>query len=97
MRKLAIMPTPTRATASRLKPKLSPAVGDPARGAFPLVTLCPLLDFSERWRSEQRKPQPIVGAYEAALLELGLNEDQSGCRNACPVDHRNCDARRARP
>jgi len=77
-RKLAIMPTPTRATASRLKPKLSPRGGWPRARGISLGDSCPLLDFSERWRSEQRKPQPIVGAYEAALLELGLTRTSPG-------------------
>jgi hypothetical protein len=40
-RKLAIMPTPTRATASRLKPKLSARGGWPRARAFPLVTHAP--------------------------------------------------------
>jgi hypothetical protein len=79
-RKLAIMPTPTRATASRLKPKLSPRGGWPRARGISLGDSCPLLDFSERWRSEQRKPQPIVGAYEAALLELGLTRTSPGAK-----------------
>jgi hypothetical protein len=48
------------------------------RAGISLGDSCPLLDFSERWSSEQRKPQPIVGAYEAALLELGLTRTSPG-------------------
>ena len=62
----------------QIEAQVEPRGGWPRARGISLGDSCPLLDFSERWRSEQRKPQPIVGAYEAALLELNLTRTSPG-------------------